>query len=255
MDLTPFTTENPAIRRDGWSPELKVKFLDHLAAKGTVGSACSLVGMSREAAYRLRRRDTLFARGWDAALVLARDSGCDLLACHAIDGVEEEVWHRGEHVGTRIRHDTRLLLAHLARLDRLVDASRYRAEDAGRFDELLALIGGEEPPEDVEGEEVLQFTRVTFVENGEAAAADEMCREEAAEGDDQSVTERKAAETAREWGAEAAAQWDDWFQRACARVDQASDFSPRTVSTVSTSGEGEPLRHGEDRTCPHPSNP
>ncbi len=47
-------------------------------------------------------------------------------------------------VGTRRRYDTRLLLAHLARLDRLVSENVRAAEvTAGRFDELLAVIAGE----------------------------------------------------------------------------------------------------------------
>jgi len=130
----------------GWTPQLKACFLDHLAGKGSVRAACARVGISPEAAYRLRRRDALFARGWAAALVLARDASVQVLADRAIDGVAEPIWHRGEQVGTRRRYDARLLLAHIGRLDRLADEERG-AEDAGRFDELIARIAGEELPE------------------------------------------------------------------------------------------------------------
>ncbi len=68
MNLAQFAHQAPAVRRDGWSPELKIAFLDHLAATGNVRGACAAAGMSPEAAYRLRRRDPFFARGWGIAL-------------------------------------------------------------------------------------------------------------------------------------------------------------------------------------------
>src|SRR6478609_3787772 len=97
----------------GWTDERKARFIDSLAARGNVRLACRRVNLSPEAAYRLKRRDPVFARGWAAALVLAYDSGLETLADRAIDGVEEPIWHHGKQVGTRRRYDTRLLLAHL----------------------------------------------------------------------------------------------------------------------------------------------
>jgi hypothetical protein len=141
-DQTPIV---PAIRRDGWTPERITQFLDHLANDGSVRAACGRVGMSREAAYRKRRRDAVFARTWDAALVLARAASAEVLANRAIDGVEEEIWYRGELVGTRRKYDSRLLLAHMARLDKISDDERA-GEDAGRFDELLALAPARRSP-------------------------------------------------------------------------------------------------------------
>lgn len=138
-----------AIRHDGWTPARRTQFLDHLANDGSVRAACGRVGMSRDAAYRLRRRDVLFARAWDAALVLARAASAEVLANRALDGVEEEIWYRGELIGTRRKFDSRLLLAHMARLDRI--AEKPGAEhDATRFDEILALVGGEAVPEGIE---------------------------------------------------------------------------------------------------------
>src|SRR5690606_18760927 len=136
-DLSPTTIPELA---SGWTPERKLQFLDHLAGRGNVRASCRRVGLSREAAYRLRRRDPQFARGWAAALVLARSAGSEVLADRAIDGVEEDIWYRGELVGTRRKFDTRLLLAHLGRLDKAAD-DKAAAKDAERFDELLALIG------------------------------------------------------------------------------------------------------------------
>ena len=66
----PLTTR--LIRRDGWTPERRRRFLELLAAGLDVRRACGGVGLSRQAAYALRRRDPAFARAWDGALRSAR---------------------------------------------------------------------------------------------------------------------------------------------------------------------------------------
>src|SRR6187431_302171 len=53
----------------------------------------------------------------------------DWRGTRAIEGIEEEVRYRGEVVGTRRRYDTRLLLAHMARLDKLAE-DEHAADDA-----------------------------------------------------------------------------------------------------------------------------
>ena len=135
------TTEipTPPAPANGWTPERKALFLDRMACHGNARAACRAVGLSREAAYKLRRRDPLFARAWAAALVLARENGEQVLGERAIEGVEEPIYYRGELIGTRRRYDSRLLLAHLARLDRLA-GDGAASEDAGRFDEIVACI-------------------------------------------------------------------------------------------------------------------
>jgi len=132
----------------GWTPERKVRFLDSLAQHGNVRAACALVGISPEAAYRLRRRDFAFGEGSAAALVQARASVEQVLADRAIHGVEEHIWYRGELVGSRRRFDGRLLLAHLGRLDRMAEDQVAPARVA-RFDELLAVVAGAAFPADM----------------------------------------------------------------------------------------------------------
>jgi hypothetical protein len=68
--------ERPAAkyRRDGWTPERREKFLDALAAGVPVSGTCKGVGLSRVAAYNLRRRDAAFARAWDEAMRSARQA-------------------------------------------------------------------------------------------------------------------------------------------------------------------------------------
>ncbi len=136
----------PNPHHDHFTPQRQVAFLAALAGCGSVRAACARIGISAQSAYLARRRHALFAAGWDAALVLARQAAEDVLAVRALDGVEEAVWYRVEVVGTRRRYDSRLLLAHLARLDGAAARSPRSAERAGRFDELLACLGGEGPP-------------------------------------------------------------------------------------------------------------
>lgn len=168
----------------GWTPERKALFLDRLAAHGNVRAACRQTGLSAESAYKLRRRDPLFARGWAAAVVLGRDASIQALAERAVEGVEEEIYYRGELIGTRRRYDSRLLLAHLARLDQLAD-EEAAGTDVGRFDLLLAAVAADEKElldddrettiKDAQNEVVVEHLHhemAAFFESPEAKAGD-----------------------------------------------------------------------------------
>ena len=56
-------------RRDGWTPERQLDFLEVLRRTRSVSKAARAVGMSRESAHRLRRREPggLFALSWERA--------------------------------------------------------------------------------------------------------------------------------------------------------------------------------------------
>ncbi|QZH74395.1 MAG: hypothetical protein JY451_12000 [Erythrobacter sp.] len=119
--------------------ERQVRFLENLSVTGSVRSAATAAGVSHQTVYRARRATGAFRTAWDAALVVARANAEAVLAARAIDGVEESVFYHGEEVATRTRFCSRLLLAHLARLDRLAENPRAQAF-AGRFDEALAAF-------------------------------------------------------------------------------------------------------------------
>jgi hypothetical protein len=55
------------IRRDGWTPERQLRFLDMLSRTRNVTESAAFAGMSRESAHRLRGRPdgALFAALWD----------------------------------------------------------------------------------------------------------------------------------------------------------------------------------------------
>jgi hypothetical protein len=228
MDLSNIPV--PTTRHDGWTAARKVQFLEALAQDGSVCSACARVGLSREAAYRLRRREPLFDRAWSAAQLQAREIVGEVLGTRAINGIEEEIWYRGKVLGTRRRYDTRLLLAHMARLDKLAE-NRRAVGDAQRFDELLACVAGEPVPQELEGraDELPIDRQAAELRMGELA-------EEAASDDDGDEAYYSGA-------AEGGALWDDWFDGACGTVDALLEEGrgapvaavPRTLSTVSTS--------------------
>ncbi|MBA4164684.1 MAG: hypothetical protein C0510_08660 [Erythrobacter sp.] len=120
------------------TPPRQAAFLENLMVWGNARLACRAAAVSPQTAYRERRRSPAFARAWDAALLSARQHAEEVLADRALNGVEEAVFYHGEEVARRTRFDSRLLLAHLARLDRLAE----RAEVAAMLPLLDDAIAG-----------------------------------------------------------------------------------------------------------------
>jgi hypothetical protein len=133
------------IRGDGWTPFARRLFLQVLADTGRVTLACEYAGLSRQSAHALRTRDPLFAAGWDAAALIARNPLADDILEKSFNGVTDTVTRNGEVIATRHRYDSRLSMAVLHRLDKRCD----RAEELGskhftvarRWGEWLDLIG------------------------------------------------------------------------------------------------------------------
>lgn len=264
------SSEAPLTEPNGrWDAGRKVRFLHALAERGDVRGACASVGMSRQSAYVLRRRDRVFAAGWAGALVLARQHAEEVLASRALDGVEESVWFRGELVGVRRRFDSRLLLAHLGRLDRQAGGGLGAdsvSDLAERFDEVLALVSGLTPEADMVEDRahfdavspVLPLGRADFVAQG----SDAMCR--VVEDEWYAARAEAAGGTPGEdacgfdWPeaqALCAAQWDGWLAASCGRVDalvsalpegaaEGGDSSLWRVSTVSPSHSSQGAESG-----------
>ena len=117
----------------------QVRFLEALSVWGNVRAACRSACVSPQSAYRMRRASGGFALAWDAALLAARAQVEAVLADRALNGVSEAVFYHGEEVARRQRFDTRLLLAHLARLDAKA-ADPVLAEAAQDFDGVLERV-------------------------------------------------------------------------------------------------------------------
>ena len=235
MPLTVESPETDRFRKDGWTPERKVAFLDCLAERGNVRRACARVRLSAEAAYRLRRRDALFAAGWQGAMVVARDHVEQVLADRAIDGVEEVVFYRGEQVGTRRRFDNRLLLAHLARLDRALDRDGV-PDLAARFDDLLGLIA-----EGGEGDAPLPPTREDWCEAVVEAAERDLLGERQ-HGDPEQADTHYFDQLDRAH-AQARVDWQARHDAAMARVDQCREQFTSSGSHASAEAGCGPLEY------------
>ena len=99
--------------------------------------------MSRETAYRLRRRDAgrAFALAWDAALVLARQRLVDEVYELAYTGSIEQIFRDGQLFAERRRRDPASLLATIERLgsNDLLNATPVRAA-AQDFDMFLDCL-------------------------------------------------------------------------------------------------------------------
>jgi hypothetical protein len=76
-------------RADGWSPVQQARFIQALAAMGSVGQAAKAVGINRASAYKLRERAGAesFAAAWDIAMDIGRQWQFSVALERAIDGV------------------------------------------------------------------------------------------------------------------------------------------------------------------------
>ena len=147
--------EPPALsssrRADGWSAANQRAFLEAIAEGHGVDAACGRVGLSVTSAYAFRRtaKGAAFALGWRAATLLARECVAETLLVRALEGQVDTVVRPDGSTYTRHRHDNRLALSLLARLDRQAEAmpdadARAARLVAGEFDAFLALVGRDE---------------------------------------------------------------------------------------------------------------
>lgn len=120
--VPPFYPVQVRPRRNGWTPERQAHFLGHLAETGSVLAACTRVGMSRNCAYKLRRKPHAesFAAAWDAALgAPARKVTIEDLPFLAYNGLIRPRFRAGKYIGFQQKPDSSALLRLLARFDRL----------------------------------------------------------------------------------------------------------------------------------------
>ena len=114
------------VRADGWTPDRIRTFLHALSECGVVADAARVAGMSTQGAYAFRNsaRGRAFDVGWRAALLVARGRLADDVMSRAIHGCVEVIVRDGEVWGERHRHDNRLTMAVLTRLDHLAESTR-----------------------------------------------------------------------------------------------------------------------------------
>ena len=115
-------------RSDGWTEEKQRRFIEVLADTGRVALAAKAVGLSRQAAYELKRSGdgAAFSRAWDAARLHAGALLEDIAFDRAIEGRAENVFNEcGEVIATKHVPDNRMLTFLLKHLlpDRYGDAA------------------------------------------------------------------------------------------------------------------------------------
>jgi hypothetical protein len=150
---------SPRVRRmriDGFTGDKQVVFLECIAEGLTVGEAAVRAKISVTTAYnyRNRRAGRAFNIAWEAASRRARRPLADHLHDRSVRGQTDTVRDKeGALVGTRHRHDNRLAMAMLTRLDKKAEA--YREDErlvtviAEEFEEMLdAIEAGNDDAED-----------------------------------------------------------------------------------------------------------
>ena len=124
--VPPFLPVPLRARADGWTPERQAGFIGLLAETGSVAEAARRVGMTRESAWRLRRRvgAESFAHAWDAIQALWRGAPMpqrkitlDELPDHAFEGPYVVHMRRRRFVRAQREPSVSALLRHLGRLD------------------------------------------------------------------------------------------------------------------------------------------
>lgn len=146
----PDDSASPRVRRvrvDAFTGDKQAVFLGAIAEGLTVEAAAVRAGVSVTTVYnfRNRRAGRAFNFAWEAASRRARRPLADSLHDRSVAGQTETYRGKdGEVVGTRHRHDNRLAMAMLTRLDKKAEA--YREEErlvtvlAEEFEELLDCI-------------------------------------------------------------------------------------------------------------------
>lgn len=152
MSHAPFTTASETTPEPlpepapGWTPERIRFFLEQLARSGNVVAACGKLGISRQAAYQLKRRMPAFALAWDGAILRHRDALVDACMDRALNGVCEEVVVDGRVV-ERTRADGATLRFMMARADRMAESREMHDRPArlaeAHLEDLMDMI---DPP-------------------------------------------------------------------------------------------------------------
>lgn len=139
-------------RHDGWTVERQAEFIGMLAQTGSVLAAARAVSMSREGAYKLRRRPGAagFAAAWDVALCREEDmlahprvKFTDLPLAYRLEaGLVQVILYRGRYCGFSRKADSSGLIGHLARIARARRGGGFGGERSQIFTPVFASTCG-----------------------------------------------------------------------------------------------------------------
>jgi hypothetical protein len=140
-----------AVSPRGWTMAKRERFLDTLAATAHVRMAAAAAGINRTNAYRLRRRDPVFAELWlqalelgyqrleDELLSLALGNDADVGAC-GIAGAINAIEPDGDRVDARVDVELGLRVLALRRAEGAAPTPRMRGYKFVPIEEVEAVL-------------------------------------------------------------------------------------------------------------------
>jgi hypothetical protein len=155
MEIPEFLRFTPVplrAQRNGWTPELQLRFILALARGAGIGEAARQLGKSRQSAYQLREKPGAesFAAAWDGAAAFARTAAAIRHSPAAgVVGIETILvprHYRGRLVGFVQREDVAGAMRLLGRLDRLAErlgGGESLRGDSERFEAFERMTGRE----------------------------------------------------------------------------------------------------------------
>ena len=108
--LVNFTPVPVRYRRDGWTVERQMAFIEALAEGACFEEACRRVGMSDSSAYKLGLRHPAFAEACDAAIDFGLRRLEQASVSRSVRGVPRPIFYKGEQVGEWRHYDERLTM-------------------------------------------------------------------------------------------------------------------------------------------------
>jgi hypothetical protein len=140
-----FTPVPVEARRDGWTVARQIGFIHRLAICGDVGTAARGVGMSRESAWRLRRRPGAesFAAAWNRAARWGGDHMADLGVERCLRGEVRPYYYKGRKIGEQVRFNDSLLIAVLNRFERPRNPAALDEDPVLALDRALANLAAQ----------------------------------------------------------------------------------------------------------------
>jgi hypothetical protein len=147
LDQLAFAPVPVAARRDGWTAARQIGFIHRLAICGCVGTSARGVGMSRESAWRLRKRPGAesFAAAWDKAAGWGEDHMADLGVERCLMGEVHSHYYRGRKIGEQVRFNDSLLIAVLNRFERPRISAARDEDPVLALDRALADLAAQPP--------------------------------------------------------------------------------------------------------------
>ena len=99
------------MKRKYWTLSIQLRFIEVFETTANISAACRVIGFSRTAVYRRRKRDQEFADAWAEAEQVAADALEAELWRRGVEGIDRPIMHQGKQVGTVKEYSDLALIA------------------------------------------------------------------------------------------------------------------------------------------------